>query len=146
MINELLKECENERKKLQRTRRKFSTHKGFQEYADGRETEVKIKEEIIKILCGADEMTPEAAEKILNDTKRLINIVAMRQPIQATETKGIPDTDMDLVNEYLRMMDKYKNELPRTQHDIHEEDTVKNIALKKNRHIDIGERKKITEP
>ena len=122
MMNELLKECENERKKLQRTRRKFSAQEGFQAYADGRENRIKAKEEIIKILCGIDEMSPAAAGEILDDTKRLINIVAMRQPIQATETKGIPDADMDLVNEYLRTMDKYKNELPRTQHDIHEED------------------------
>lgn len=82
MMNELLKECENERRKLQRTRQKFSAQDGFQAYADGRENGIKAKEEIIKILCGIDGMTPAAAGEILDDTKKLITTEALRKPLK----------------------------------------------------------------
>lgn len=82
MMNELLKECQKEREKIQRNREMYGTQKGFQKYADGREAVVNTKEEIIKLLCGIDGMTPEAAEKTLDDTKKLISAVAMRQPIK----------------------------------------------------------------
>lgn len=82
MLNSLLKECEKEKEKLQRTRGRYSAQKGFQTYADGREAGIKAKEEIIKILCGIDGMTPATAEGILDDTKKLIATEAMRQPIK----------------------------------------------------------------
>lgn len=81
MLQELLRECEREREKIIRNR-KTNAVKGFQEYLDGKEKQIKAKEEIIKILCGIDGMTPAAAGGILDDTKELVTTVAMQQPIE----------------------------------------------------------------
>lgn len=59
----------------------YNDDRMYKPYADGREKEITIKEKIIEILCGTEEMTPRTAEKILNDTKELIASTAMDQPI-----------------------------------------------------------------
>lgn len=82
MVNELLKECEKKKEIIQRMREKYSDDKDFQKYADYRETVIEAQEVIIKIICGIEGMTPKAAEKMLDNTKKLFYQVAMEQPIK----------------------------------------------------------------
>lgn len=79
--NELLRKCQEERKRVNKSREHYNDDRMYKPYADGREKEITIKEKIIEILCGTEEMTPRTAEKILNDTKELIASTAMDQPI-----------------------------------------------------------------
>lgn len=81
MLKQLLEECEKERKSIVE-KTKIYNDLSFDEYMKRREKEVLAKEEIIKLLCGTEKMTPKTAEKVLDDTKELIISVAMKQPMK----------------------------------------------------------------